>query len=135
MGKYVAYMKNQLKELITKYDPYMLWFDGQWEAPWTDSIGRDLYAYIKQINPKVITNNRLGKEFAAMENKKIDASKMIGDYDTPEQVVGKMNMDMPWESCFTICKQWAWKPNDAMKSSKPVWISSPGRSAATGTSC
>lgn len=116
MGKYVAYMKNQLKELITKYDPYMLWFDGQWEQPWTDEIGRDLYAYIKQLNPKVITNNRLGKEFAAMDNKQIDVSKMIGDYDTPEQVVGKMNMDMPWESCFTICKQWAWKPNDQMKS-------------------
>ncbi|CAH0144599.1 hypothetical protein SRABI27_00376 [Pedobacter sp. Bi27] len=115
MSRYALYMKNQLKELITKYDPYMLWFDGQWEKPWTDEMGKDLYAYLKQLKPDIITNNRLGKEFAAMENKNIDASKMIGDYDTPEQVVGKLNMFTPWESCFTICNQWAWKPNDKMK--------------------
>ncbi|WP_448636585.1 alpha-L-fucosidase [Pedobacter panaciterrae] len=32
--------------------------------------------------------------------------------------MGAMNMDYPWESCITICKQWAWKPNDQMKSLK-----------------
>lgn len=116
MNKYVAYMKNQLKELVTKYDPYMLWFDGQWEEPWTDERGREIYAYLKQLKPSLITNNRLGKEFAAMDNKQIDHTKMVGDYDTPEQVIGKMNLTTPWESCFTICKQWAWKPNDQLKS-------------------
>ncbi|WP_341837160.1 alpha-L-fucosidase [Chitinophaga pollutisoli] len=116
MKAYVAFMKNQLKELITNYDPYMLWFDGQWEQPWTDEMGRDLYAYLKQLKPSVITNNRLGKEMSGMEVKQIDASRIVGDYDTPEQVVGKMNMETPWESCFTICTQWAWKPNDKMKS-------------------
>ncbi|WP_052266182.1 alpha-L-fucosidase [Pedobacter kyungheensis] len=118
MSKYISYMKNQLKELITNYDPYMLWFDGQWEKPWTDEMGKDLYSYLKGLKPDVIINNRLGKEFAAMENKKIDHSKMVGDYDTPEQTVGRLNMDTPWESCFTICNQWAWKPNDKMKSLK-----------------
>ncbi len=115
MTRYVAFMKNQLKELIEKYDPYMLWFDGGWEEPWTDEIGKDMYAYLKKLKPDVIVNNRLGKEIAATANKKIDAEKMVGDYDTPEQVVGRMNMETPWESCFTICQQWAWKPNDAMK--------------------
>ena len=28
MGKYIVYMKHQLKELITRYHPYLLWFDG-----------------------------------------------------------------------------------------------------------
>lgn len=27
-------------------------------------------------------------------------------------------MKEPWESCITICHQWAWKPNDQMKSLK-----------------
>lgn len=40
----------------------------------------------------------------------------MGDYDTPEQAVGRMNTEIPWESCFTLCEQWAWKPNDKMKS-------------------
>ncbi|SHM74837.1 alpha-L-fucosidase [Chitinophaga jiangningensis] len=116
MQRYLTYMKNQLKELITNYDPYMLWFDGQWESPWTDEMGKELYAYLHQLKPDIITNNRLGKEFAATKNKAIDADKMVGDYDTPEQVVGRLNMTTPWESCFTLCKQWAWKPNDKMQS-------------------
>ncbi|MGN6510858.1 MAG: alpha-L-fucosidase [Chitinophaga sp.] len=118
MGRYVTFMKNQLKELITKYDPYMLWFEGGWEKPWTDEMGRDMYAYLKSLKPDVIINNRLGKEIAAVANKKIDVKKMVGDYDTPEQTVGRMNMVMPWESCFTICKQWSWKPDDKMKTLK-----------------
>jgi len=116
MNKYLEYMKNQLKELITNYDPYMLWFDGQWEKPWTNEMGIDLYKYLKDLKPTLIINNRLGKEFASVRNTKIDASKMVGDYDTPEQAVGSLNMETPWESCFTICKQWSWKPNDEMKS-------------------
>jgi len=118
MTRYMQFMKNQLKELVTNYDPYMLWFDGQWESPWTNEMGKEIYNYLHQLKPDIITNNRLGKEFAAMGNKAIDPSKMIGDYDTPEQVVGRLNMTMPWESCFTICQQWAWKPNDKLKSLK-----------------
>ncbi len=118
MTRYMQFMKNQLKELVTNYDPYMLWFDGQWESPWTNAMGKEIYDYLHQLKPDIITNNRLGKEFAAMGNKAIDPSKMIGDYDTPEQVVGRLNMTMPWESCFTICQQWAWKPNDKLKSLK-----------------
>ena len=118
MPRYIQYMKNQLKELITNYDPYMLWFDGQWEKPWTEEMGKDMYAYLKKLKPTLVINNRLGKEMAGVKNKEIDHSKMIGDYDTPEQAVGKLNMEMPWESCFTICNQWAWKPNDKLKSLK-----------------
>ena len=42
----------------------------------------------------------------------------VGDYATPEQVVGEINMKDPWESCITISNQWAWKPNDKMKDLK-----------------
>nr|WP_295863930.1 alpha-L-fucosidase [uncultured Chitinophaga sp.] len=114
MGKYFSFMKNQLRELIEQYDPYMLWFDGQWEQPWTNEMGKELYAYLTRLKPDIITNNRLGKEFAAMDNKAIDVSKMVGDYDTPERGVGRLNMSTPWESCFTICQQWSWKPNDKL---------------------
>ncbi|WP_164110691.1 MULTISPECIES: alpha-L-fucosidase [Sphingobacterium] len=115
MANYVQYMKNQLQELVTKYDPEMLWFDGAWESPWTESMGREVYSFLKELKPALIVNNRLGKEIAAVNNKKIDVSKMIGDFDTPEQVVGHYNLELPWESCFTLCKQWSWKANDEMK--------------------
>jgi alpha-L-fucosidase len=111
MVKFVQYMKDQLKELITNYDPYMLWFDGNWEQPWTKEMGADVYTFIKKLSPSVVINNRLGKG-----THKTMGPDIVGDYATPEQVVGKMNLDMPWESCITICNQWAWKANDKMKS-------------------
>lgn len=111
MRKYIIYMKNQLKELITNYHPYMLWFDGNWEKPWTQEMAVDMYNYIKKLDPDVIINNRLGKT-----NHESLTEESVGDYATPEQKIGKLNMDYPWESCITICNQWAWKPNDKMKS-------------------
>lgn len=113
MDKFVKYMKNQLKELITNYHPYMLWFDGNWEKPWTREMGVDIYNYIKKLDPAVIVNNRLGKG-----NHKTLTAETVGDYATPEQEIGGINMQDPWESCITLCNQWAWKPNDKMKSLK-----------------
>ncbi|QEM11234.1 alpha-L-fucosidase [Mucilaginibacter rubeus] len=111
-GDMVAFktqMKNELKELITKYHPYLLWFDGYWEKPWTNADGQEIYAYIKSVDPNVIVNNRLGKESEKLND------QSVGDYLTPEQRIGQLNMNEPWESCITICQQWAWKPNDKMK--------------------
>ncbi|MEI6899007.1 MAG: hypothetical protein WCL00_03955 [Bacteroidota bacterium] len=50
-----------MKEIVTCYDPYMLWFDGQWESSWTDAMGVDLYTYLKDLKKELILNNRLGK--------------------------------------------------------------------------
>lgn len=113
MPAFVKRMKNELKELITNYHPYMLWFDGNWEAPWTKEYATEVYQYINSLDPKIIVNNRLGKG-AATEF----TDQSVGDYLTPEQQIGKLNMKDPWESCITICNQWAWAPNDKMKSLK-----------------
>ncbi len=118
MDAFRTTMKNQLKEVVTRYDPYMLWFDGSWEEPWTDEMGADMYNYLKGLKKDLVINNRLGKEIAGVQMKKIDFSKMIGDYDTPEQKVGELNMDNYWETNMTICNQWAWKPNDKLKTLK-----------------
>ncbi|MDH7460274.1 alpha-L-fucosidase [Chitinophagaceae bacterium 26-R-25] len=110
MNKFVQYMKSQLKELIDNYHPFLLWFDGNWEKPWTNDYAKDMYAYLKQLDPALIVNNRLGKNEHEILN-----AQSVGDYATPEQKIGKLNMSYPWESCITICNQWAWKPNDVMK--------------------
>jgi alpha-L-fucosidase len=113
MTVFVGRMKNELKELVTSYHPYMLWFDGYWEKPWTAAYGKEIYSYIKNLNPGIIINNRLGKEPNSLNNE-----ENVGDYLTPEQQIGKLDMSQPWESCITIANQWAWKPNDSMKSLK-----------------
>jgi alpha-L-fucosidase len=113
MRRFTDRMKAQLTELITQYHPYMLWFDGDWEKPWTTEYAREVYAHIKKLDKQVIVNNRLGKG-----THKVMTAETVGEYATPEQFVGEMNMRDPWESCITIAQQWAWKPNDKMKTLK-----------------
>lgn len=114
MNKFVARMKNELKEIITKYHPYMLWFDGNWESPWKQDYAVDVYTYLKKLDPNVIINNRLST--SKLQDTLI--SVRAGDYNTPEQRIGEMDITQPWESCMTIANQWSWKPNDQMKSLK-----------------
>ncbi len=110
MPRFVNTMKRQLTELITRYKPDMLWFDGYWEKPWTNAYGLEIYQHIEKLDPHIVVNNRLGKE-----SEKLNKNS-VGDFLTPEQRIGNINMLEPWESCITICNQWAWKPNDQMKS-------------------
>jgi len=117
MDRYVGYMKGQLTELVEDYGPLgVIWFDGEWEMPWTVERGDDLYHFIKSLQPDIIVNNRVNKARHGMAGTSRPEIANPGDYDTPEQQVGSFNRDRPWETCMTICRQWAWKPNDQMKS-------------------
>jgi alpha-L-fucosidase len=115
MERYVSCLKGQLAELLQGYGPLgVLWFDGEWEEPWTEERGRDLYRYCRGLQPSLIVNNRVAKGREDMAGTTA-AGAFGGDYDTPEQRVGRFQVDRPWESCITICEQWAWKPDDTMK--------------------
>jgi alpha-L-fucosidase len=51
--EYEQYMKNQVKELIKKYDTDILWFDGDWADYWMAEDG-NLYQYIRELKPEII---------------------------------------------------------------------------------
>ena len=58
--RYRAYMKAQLKELLTGYGKIgVLWFDGEWENTWTSEYGKDLYNWVRNLQPGIIINNRV----------------------------------------------------------------------------
>jgi alpha-L-fucosidase len=119
MDRYNQYLKNELQELLTGYGRVgVLWFDGEWEEPWTAARALDLDQFCRRLQPSIIINNRVGKGRIGMAGTTDPASTNPGDYDTPEQRIGKFQMDPPWETCMTICQQWAWKPADRMKSLK-----------------
>lgn len=119
MPRYVQYLHDQTRELISKYGPLgVMWFDGQWEEPWTAEYGDDLYNALRDLQPDLIINNRVGKRSPDQAGTASQNSDNPGDYDTPEQRIGAFNRDRPWETCMTLCRQWAWKPNDQMKSLK-----------------
>ena len=105
------YLKPQLKELIQKYDPAVLWFDGEWIPEWTEDQGRDLYNYLRNLKPDLVINNRVGKGRAGMQgmNKYKDAA---GDFGTPEQEILEGTSDSDWESCMTMNDTWGFKKSD-----------------------
>ncbi len=111
--RYVAYMKAQLRELLTHYGPIgILWFDGEWENTWTHERGVDLYHYVRGLQPDIIINNRVDTFREGMAGLSRDA-RAVGDYGTPEQevpVTGLPGVD--WESCITMNDHWGWNKAD-----------------------
>lgn len=117
MDRYNDYLKTHMKELIQNYGPLgIMWYDGEWEAPWTHELGLELYDYVRELQDDIIINNRVDKGRKGMEGITLTDKDYAGDFDTPEQEVGKFQTDRPWETCMTIAQQWAWKPNDKLKS-------------------
>lgn len=110
---YVAYMKAQLKELITTYDPAVLWFDGEWVDWWTEADGKDLYQYVRGLKPDILINNRVGKGRKGMEGLNKDDQQYSGDFGTPEQQIPASGLPgVDWESCMTMNDTWGFKSYD-----------------------
>jgi alpha-L-fucosidase len=101
--RYIEFLHGQLREICSNYGKIdIIWFDGLGGSA-KDWDSQNLFRIIRTLQPHVIINNRAG---------------LPADHDTPEQRIGKFQNDRPWETCMTICQQWAWKPNDQMKSLK-----------------
>jgi alpha-L-fucosidase len=95
---YIRYLKTQLKELVTHYHPAILWFDGGWMNGWNDEDGRAIYQYLRQLDPKLIVNNR---------------ERGAGDYETPEQHIPPNGLPgHDWETCMTINHNWGYDAAD-----------------------
>ena len=102
---YIKDMKAQLQELVTKYDPAVFWFDGDWTYNkgkatlsnwWTKSDGKDLYNFMKKISPNIIVNERVCRGFN------------LGDFECPEQSVPVEALSRPWETCQTMNSAWGY---------------------------
>jgi alpha-L-fucosidase len=108
------YLKPQLKELLTGYGPIgVLWFDGDWIPEWSEQEGKDLYRYVRSLQPGIIVNNRVGKGRNGMEGMNIDTDA-AGDFGTPEQEIPANGIDgVDWESCMTMNDHWGYASADS----------------------
>ncbi|MDI6844928.1 MAG: alpha-L-fucosidase [Candidatus Saccharicenans sp.] len=95
--RYVSYMKNQLQELVVKYQPVILWFDGEWEHKDEDYEAVEIGKMLRQLKPEILINDRL-----------FNRAPGLGDFGTPENYVpatGWRNEDGSlrlWEVCMTM---------------------------------
>ncbi|MEU0300816.1 alpha-L-fucosidase [Streptomyces sp. NPDC006175] len=96
-ARYLAYRDGQVGELVDRYRPDLLWFDGEWERA-EEQWGTDaLTARVLGANPDTVCNARLIGH---------------GDYATPEQGVPLRAPDGPWELCLTVNDSWGFQPGD-----------------------
>ncbi|MFI6984072.1 alpha-L-fucosidase [Embleya sp. NPDC050154] len=95
--RYLSYRDGQVSELMQRYRPDLLWFDGEWERS-EQQWGTDVLAdMILAENPDTILNARMLSR---------------GDYATPEQGIPLRAPTGPWELCLTINDSWGYRHAD-----------------------
>lgn len=120
--RYVAYMKEHLRTLVTRYgDIGILWFDGEWESTWNMQRGADLAAFVRSLAPHIIINNRVDGGRAGMQGFS-QGGVSAGDYGTPEQEIPATGLPgVDWETCMTMNDHWGYNDHDkAWKSSRDL---------------
>jgi alpha-L-fucosidase len=100
-NRFRAFCQGQIKEISTRFNPDLWWFDGDWEhsaEEWESQKIRDI---ILSGNPLAIINGRL---------------QGYGDYETPEQnfpvTRPKYNW---WELCMTTNDNWGYQDDNNWK--------------------
>jgi alpha-L-fucosidase len=88
---------GQIEEL-TKYNPDLYWFDGDWEQSAEKWKAKEIRELLLEKTPATIINSRL---------------QGYGDYATPEQGVPIYKPENSyWELCMTMNNSWGYQSND-----------------------
>ena len=99
IGKFVDQVNlPQMKELVMRYRPEIVWTDGEWDYPWQVWRGPEFLAWLYNESPvrdTVVANDRWGKKFRGK----------CGDHYTTEY--DDLSHDSagdahPWEECRGI---------------------------------
>ena len=120
---YVQFLHQQMRESITDYGTLdILWFD--YSSPQIQGESwraNELVAMVRQLQPAIITNNRLynSAEAGWHDDHHLEPfDNRYGDFCTPEQRIPPTGVPgVDWETCMTINTTWgyskhdnAWKP-------------------------
>jgi len=96
--KFVKFNFGQIEEVITNYNPDLVWFDGDWEQSAEKWQAKEIRELLLKKNPNIIINSRL---------------QGYGDYATPEQGLPiRKPKEKYWELCMTMNDSWGYQGND-----------------------
>jgi len=120
--KYDKWYRGQVEELLGNYGKVdVMWFDHVGGRDWGKWKFDELFAMIYRLQPGILVNNRAAR-FCGPKSPEDrgpatpEIKKMTdGDFGTPEQSVGHMDLQHDWESCMTLVGgQWSYKPDGKM---------------------
>jgi alpha-L-fucosidase len=95
--RFLAFQRGQIRELCERYQPDLLWFDGDWTpGPSYWRMG-ELRSLLDQWLPHGVLNGRMREH---------------GDYATPEQGAPIVPPVGPWELCITMNDSWGYQVGD-----------------------
>lgn len=112
VNKYVSqHMMPQLKDLVMRYQPDIIWPDGEWEHFSDTWKSQEFLAWLYNESPvknSVVVNDRWGKE---------TRGKHGGYYTTEYDIVhnedaSKKKFDHPWEECRGIGGSFGYNRNE-----------------------
>lgn len=99
------YVHAQVRELLSNYGKIdVIWFDGAWPHSAQDWRALELVAMMRELQPEILINNRLGSVDAADTVdgggviEAVGHSVTLGDFGTPEHHISP-DANRIWESC------------------------------------
>ncbi|MBN2653142.1 MAG: alpha-L-fucosidase [Spirochaetales bacterium] len=99
------HMIPQLKNLMTKYSPEVLWTDGEWDLPMKSWYSSEILKWVFNNAPNkdtVVVNDRWGS----------GSRHKHGSFYTTEYGSGLKDTDKPWEECRGIGFSFGYNQNE-----------------------
>jgi len=107
-GQYVTeHMLPQLKDLVTRYQPDIVWTDGEWDMPAENWHSTEFLAWLFNESPvrdTVAINDRWGK----------GCRHKHGGYYTTEYGAGLADASHPWEECRGMGHSFGYNRNESI---------------------
>jgi alpha-L-fucosidase len=105
------HMIPQMKDLVTRYEPDILWTDGEWDHPSEVWKATEFLAWLYNESPvkdKVVINDRWGKETRGHHG-----GIWTTEYDlVHEGTADDMEMERYWEECRGIGTSFGYNRNE-----------------------
>ena len=113
--RYVAYLHEQVRELVTNYGKLdIMWFDFSYRHMKGEAWrAEELVRMVRSLQPDILVDNRLGGDMF-----KAEPDSFAGDFHGPEMciprdpLVNEQGLPVPWEVCTTVSNSWGYNGRD-----------------------
>jgi alpha-L-fucosidase len=107
-----GHMIPQMKDLVNRYHPEVLWTDGEWDYPSEKWRSTEFLAWLYNESPMketIVVNDRWGKD-----TRSIHGGFYTTEYDVVEDAM-KIRAEHPWEECRGIGHSFGYNRNENLE--------------------